>query len=229
MSFTFVNCQGANSSSASSLATTPTWSANAGDTIVAVVGVNNSLTLTSVSDGTNTFTTQAVVSSAGSKLYIAYLLSLPASNASYAVTANVSGGPNEISLSAAGFTPPGGTVVSLDQTNTATGNATNITMNLTSVTVGALVIGGLVHDGTAVMTVGSGFVLPTNGQEPSNGDTSTHTPMFLQYLLNAAGGTQVVAIGNGTNAGSWALRGTSFKATSTGATGPSLIGYGVGI
>lgn len=214
--FTFVNAQGANSSSSSSLATA-TWSSTTGDTVVCSVStaVQTLSTLTDVNSGA--LTIQATVNSTGGHEYLGYIFNITA-NASYKVTAATSGGPNELSIACAEFTPPASTTVSLDQTNTATGSSTAASVSVTSVTAGDLVIGGVTFDVTGVPTAGSGYTIPTNGIQPATGDVSTHQPTAIEYNLNATGGTTTVnfTVANG----SWGIRGTAFKATATGGAGP---------
>jgi hypothetical protein len=172
-------------------------------------------TVNTVTDANGTsFTVQTVTTTGGGgNVYIAYLLSVTASNAAYNVTVSTTGGPNELSITAAEFTPPTSSTVSLDVTNTATGNSTSATVSVSSVTAGDLVIGGATWDVTGAPTAGAGYTIPTNGAQPSNGDTGTHQPTAIEYNLNATGGTTTV---NFTVAsGTWAIRGTAFKATTT--------------
>lgn len=215
MAFTFVSCQGNNSTSSSSL-TSANWSATAGDTVVAVIAMFTQ-TISAVTDANSTsFTVQTVASTpGGGKLYIAYLLSVTSTNAAYNVKVTTTGGPNELSIVAAGFTKPASTTVSFDQTNTASGSNTAATVNVASVTAAALVIGGTTWDNTATPTQGSGYTIPTNGTQPSNGDASTHQPASLEYNLSATGGSTTVNMTTGTG---WVIRGTTFKAVSSGTT-----------
>src|SRR5215472_6168826 len=212
--FTFVNAQGANSTSSSSLATA-TWSSTTGDMVVCSIAMFGQ-TLSTVKDVSNlSFTIQTVVTSGGNgNEYIAYAFAITA-NAAYKVTATTTGGPNELSIACAEFTPPVGTGAALDVTNTATGNNSGATVSVASVTAGDLVIGGVTFDVTGAPSAGSGYTIPTNGAQPSSGDTNTHQPTAIEYNLNAAGGTTTVNFT--VTSGTWAIRGTAFKAVASGA------------
>ena len=214
-SFTFVNAQGANSSSSSSLATT-TWSSTTGDMVGCSIAMFGQ-TISTVKDANNlSFTVQSVVTSGGSgNQYTAYAFGITA-NAAYKVTVTTTGGPNELSIACAEFTPPNGTTPALDVTNTATGNNAGPTVSLASVTAGDLVIGGVTFDASGAPSAGSGYTLPTNGAQPSNGDTGSHQPTAIEYNLNAAGGTTTVNFT--VTSGTWAIRGTAFKAVASGGT-----------
>lgn len=219
MGWSFVNCQGNNSASASSL-TTATWSATQGHLAVAVIAMFTQTLSTCTDANGQALTVQTVVTNGG-KLYIAYLLGITASNASYSISVSCTGGPNELSIVGASFNPGAGATVVLDKTNTATGNSTAPSVSVASVTAGALVIGGATPGGSGAPTAGSGYTIPTNGAQPSNGDTNTHQPAFFEYLtsLSAGGGSTTVNMTVG--AGTWAIRGTSFN--SVGGLGTPLV------
>lgn len=210
--FTFVNAQGNNSSSSSNL-TTANWNSTAGDTVVCSITMFTQ-TINNVTDANSlAFTKTVVVSTpAGGKEYLAYAFNIGA-NASYNVNVTTTGGPNELSIACAEFTPPASTTVSFDVSNSASGAGTAASVSVSSVTAGDLVIGGGSWDNTHVTTVGSGYTIPTNGNQPSTGDASTHQPTTLEYNLNGAGGTTTV---NMTTGSGFAIWGAAFKATSSG-------------
>lgn len=212
MAFTFVNCQGANATSSSSL-TTANWASTTGDTVVCVIAMFGQ-TLSSVQDvNGKTFTVTAVmVSPTNANVYIAYGFNITG-NANYNVTVTTSGGPNEVSIVAAEFTPPASTTVSLDTSNSSSSTGSVPSVSLSSVTAGALIIGGCTVDTDVVETAGSGYTIPTNGLQPASGDTVNHQPADLEYNLNAAGGTTTVDFGVAVSNAMWAA---SFKAVSSG-------------
>lgn len=211
LAFTSSGSGGANSSSSANLSTS-TWNSPAGDTVVVTIAMFGQ-TVNVVKDSNNkVFTVIGPVNTAGGgHLYTCYAFAV-AGGATYSVNVTTTGGPNEVSIAAEGFTPPAGTTVSLDQQNTATnsGSATP-SLSVAGVAVGALVIGSLTKDSNGTLTAGSGYTLTTNGQQPASGDATSHQPIVMERNLNGAGGTTIVAFG--TTVTAWALRGVSFKAT----------------
>jgi hypothetical protein len=214
--FTFVNAQGANSTSSSNL-TTANWSSTAGDKVICVITMFTQ-TINNVTDANSLAFTKTLVATTpgGGKVYLAYTpdASTIGANASYNVNVTTTGGPNELGIACGEFTPPASTTVALEVSNSASGSGTAASVSLAGVTAGDLVIGGASWDNTATPTAGSGYTIPTNGVQPSNGDASTHQPAAIEYNLNGAGGTTTV---NMTTGSGFAIWGAAFKSTSSGA------------
>lgn len=216
--FTFNAANGANSASSSNL-TTGTFNATTGDTVVCSIAMFTQ-TINAVTDVNSATLTKTVVVSTpgGGKEYLAYEFNVTGS-ASFTVNVTTTGGPNELSISCSSFTPPASTTVSFDVSNSGSGSTTAATVSVTSVTAGDLVIGGASWDNTATPSAGSGYTIPTNGAQPSNGDASTHQPTAIEYNVNATGGTTTVNMTTGTGFAIW---GAAFKAVASGGSNPGF-------
>jgi len=204
--WSYKNSQGANSSSASTLATA-NWSSTAGSTVVCSVAMFTQ-TLNTVTDVNGlAFTTGTTQNTpGGGHLYFAYGIGI-GGNAAYNVTATTTGGPNELSIACAEFAPQPSTTQAIDQT----ASAQAATVNVASVTAADLIFGGGSQDTTAVFTAGAGYSTPANYLQPATGDVTTHQPVGIEFNLEGVGGTTTVNFtGMGTGDAIWGL---SFKAT----------------
>lgn len=201
---TFTNFK-TGSTSAGTTASTATFTTTAKDIVGCVVSTFQENLLTVVDSLGNNFSITPVNSTGASgHLYMAYFKELGSGSATYSVT-GTGDSAHFLTIGCGNFANSANTFV-VDVTAAANnaGNVTNATVTIPGVTVTDLIIVGSTNDAGGTNTVGTGYVIPTGGNNFGGQEA------YFEYKLSEPTGGNVVA--NFTQAStSFAIQAVAFK------------------
>jgi hypothetical protein len=199
-----------------------------GDLVVVIVGTGTNTTTHSAPTDTASNTYTQVTTGSPQSASVWGKLSMwfkcnATGGSSFSVTANT-GSDTERSLIVLDYSGVA-SASCLDISGGALATATGTpTVTIAPTSSGDVIVGGIQFASTtAAYTAASGYT--AERQEPSNGDFSTHAPIFAEDKLSAASGSQAVAGGGSVTSG-WGIIAAAFKAAAT-ASGSMLGGPGM--
>lgn len=145
----------------------------------------------------------------GSNYTILYYTVITSTGSGFAISFNATNGPT---LVVAEYNPGAGATISLEQSNYTTGQSTQPTLSMSSVTAGDLDICVMRSENGGTITLSSGWTI-----EQQQTDDGTHERQVFADNLSSASGT-ITCTATAGYTGAWGMALGAFKATGGGGT-----------